>query len=135
MSAVKRFKDRIALVTGGASGIGRATAERFAAEGAGVAVADTNVALGQVTCREIESAGGRARFVEADVTRAADAERMVQEAVAAFGRLDILVTSAGASSQSPRCENVGSAPSCTSRQSAGCGGIGAVHTLAQPRVG
>ena len=91
----RRFEGRVALVTGGGSGIGRVTAVRLASEGAAVAVADIDPEGGKETCHEIEAQGGRALFVLADVTRAADAEKMVRETVKAFGRLDVLFTSAG----------------------------------------
>jgi len=95
MSYGHRFEGRAALVTGGASGIGRAVGVRLASEGAGVTVADINEENGRETCRGIEAAGGRALFVLADTTRAGDCERMVAETVKAFGRLDVLFTSAG----------------------------------------
>lgn len=92
---MRRFQGRVALITGGGSGIGRATAIRLASEGAAVVVADVNPKGGQETCRQIQALGERALFVLADVTRAADDERMVAETVGAFGRLDILLTAAG----------------------------------------
>ncbi len=95
MPGRERFEGRVALITGGGSGLGRATALRLASEGAAVVVADINPDGGRETCRLIGAEGGRALFVQADVTRAADAEKMVAETVEAFGRLDVLVPSAG----------------------------------------
>lgn len=85
-----RIEGRIALVIGAARGIGRAIAERFAEEGARIAIADTEAAAG----REAASAIG-GRFIEADVSIPADAERAVAETVAHHGGLDILVQNAG----------------------------------------
>jgi NAD(P)-dependent dehydrogenase (short-subunit alcohol dehydrogenase family) len=84
---------KVALITGAASGIGRATALTLAREGAAVVVADIDAPRGAETVAAIGNAGGRAHFVLADVTR--DAERMVEAAVQKFGRLDILVNNAG----------------------------------------
>lgn len=95
MQGRDRFGGRAALITGGASGIGLATAKRLAEEGAGVAIADINADAGREARRAIEKQGGRALVVVVDVTRAADNKRMVAETVKAFGRLDILVTAAG----------------------------------------
>ena len=95
MAEMRRFDGKVALVTGGASGIGRAVAMRLASEGADVAVADVDEVGGRQTCRSVEDSDGRALFVCADVTRATDAERMVAEAVGAFGRLDVLFPGAG----------------------------------------
>jgi NAD(P)-dependent dehydrogenase (short-subunit alcohol dehydrogenase family) len=89
------FNGRVALVTGGGSGIGRASALGFAQEGAAVAVVDIDEHGGAGTVAEIEDSGGRAIFVPADVTRAADAETMVARAVSAFGRLDFAHNNAG----------------------------------------
>ncbi len=84
-----------ALITGGASGIGKATALLFAKEGAAVSVADRDTALGQETVREIEGQKGQALFVATDVTRADDCKRAVQQTVARFGGLDVLLNNAG----------------------------------------
>ncbi len=90
-----RLSEKIALITGAASGIGRATAQLFAREGASVVVVDLDDAGGAETVRAIESAGGRASYVHADVSRAADCEQMVGHAEATYGRLDILFNNAG----------------------------------------
>jgi NAD(P)-dependent dehydrogenase (short-subunit alcohol dehydrogenase family) len=84
-----------ALITGGASGIGRATALLFAREGATVAVADLDEAGGQSVVQTIVDAGGQAIFVLCDVTQSADCERAVQLTVAELGGLDILFNNAG----------------------------------------
>lgn len=86
---------KIALVTGGGSGIGRATALTFAREGAKVVVADVVVAGGEETARLIKAAGGEASFVKADMAKAAEVEALVQKAVATYGRLDCAHNNAG----------------------------------------
>ncbi|MBI2015864.1 MAG: glucose 1-dehydrogenase [Candidatus Rokubacteria bacterium] len=90
-----RLKDKLALVTGGGTGIGLAIARRFAAEGASVAVCGRREAPLAAATAEIARAGGRALAVAGDVTRAADAERIVRAVVDAWGRLDVLVNNAG----------------------------------------
>jgi NAD(P)-dependent dehydrogenase (short-subunit alcohol dehydrogenase family) len=89
------IKGKVGVITGGSSGIGRATAERLAKEGAAIVVADLDEAGGAETVKRIERAGGRAVFVKADVTRLEDARRMLDTAVSKFGRLDILHNNAG----------------------------------------
>jgi NAD(P)-dependent dehydrogenase (short-subunit alcohol dehydrogenase family) len=86
---------KAALITGGASGIGRATALAFAREGARVLVADTNAAEGEKVAQAIDDAGGRALFQRTDVTQEADVAALVKRALDAFGRLDCAVNNAG----------------------------------------
>jgi len=93
-----KLKDKVALVTGAGAGIGRAIALRFAEEGASVMVADCNrspYASGEATVKMIKDAGGEASFVFADVSRAADTEKMVKATIDTYGKLDILVNNAG----------------------------------------
>ena len=86
-----RLKDKVALITGGGSGIGRETALLFAKEGAAIAVADVN----ERAAKETAAMLGKAIHVRADVSKAADCERMVQEVEKAFGRLNVLFNNAG----------------------------------------
>jgi NAD(P)-dependent dehydrogenase (short-subunit alcohol dehydrogenase family) len=90
-----RLRDQVALVTGGTSGIGRATALLFAQEGARVAITGRNDSRGQEVVAEVEQAGGQALFLRADVRFADECRRAVQGTVRAFGRLDILFNNAG----------------------------------------
>jgi NAD(P)-dependent dehydrogenase (short-subunit alcohol dehydrogenase family) len=90
-----RLADKVALITGGTSGMGRATAVLFAQEGARVAITGRNEARGREVVAEIEQAGGTAIFVRSDVRFAEDCRRAVEETLQAFGRLDILFNNAG----------------------------------------
>ncbi len=90
-----RLTDKVAIVTGSGSGIGRAGALALAREGARVAVSDINTDSGAATVESIRSAGGDARFIAADVSIAGDCERLVRETVAAYGALHILYNNAG----------------------------------------
>jgi NAD(P)-dependent dehydrogenase (short-subunit alcohol dehydrogenase family) len=94
-SNAMRLDDKVALITGATSGIGRATAVLFAEEGAAVAVVGRDADRGRAVEEQIRSTGGRAVFVGADVRRADDCERAVAETVDAFGRLDVLFNNAG----------------------------------------
>ena len=88
-----RFTDKVVLVTGAASGLGRVSANLFAQEGAKVVVSD--VSDGSHVVAEIEAAGGTATFVRADVSKEADVQAMIEAAVTAYGRLDVLYNNAG----------------------------------------
>ena len=90
-----RLEDKVAIITGAATGIGRAAARLFASEGAKVVVADRNVPAAQETVSLIGEQGGDAIFVQTDVSKAEQVEDMVKQAVAAFGKLDVLVNNAG----------------------------------------
>jgi 3-oxoacyl-[acyl-carrier protein] reductase len=92
-----RLADRAALITGAGSGIGRAASILFSEEGANVAVVDIDTKGGKETVEAIEGKGGKAIFIEADVSREPDAERMIASTMEAFGKLDILYNNAGIS--------------------------------------
>src|SRR5579859_2876360 len=95
MDMTGRFLGKVALITGGGSGMGRATALAFARDGARVVVADSNAEGGQETCRHIQDAAGAALFVLTDVSQAAAVEAMVNTALTAYGRLDCAFNNAG----------------------------------------
>src|SRR5215467_1163750 len=88
---------KVALVTGGASGIGRATALTFAREGAKLVIADMNADGGQQTVHMITENGGEATFVQVDVTSASAVEAMISKTVETYGRLDCAHNNAGIS--------------------------------------
>jgi NAD(P)-dependent dehydrogenase (short-subunit alcohol dehydrogenase family) len=90
-----RLKDKVALITGAGSGIGRESAFVFAREGAAVVVVDVNDAAGQETVATVEKDGGRAAYCRADVSKAGDCEEMIAFAEKEFGRLDVLFNNAG----------------------------------------
>jgi len=90
-----QLSGKVALITGGASGIGRATAELFVREGAAVVVADVNSAPGKAVADEIARAGGRTIFEPADVTLAADCRRLVERTIKEFGKINVLFNNAG----------------------------------------
>jgi meso-butanediol dehydrogenase/(S,S)-butanediol dehydrogenase/diacetyl reductase len=91
-----RLRGKVAIVTGAGSGIGRAIALRFAAEGASLLVNDLNADSASRVAKEIEAAGGSARAFPADVSDARQVEALIRAATSAFGRLDVLVNNAAA---------------------------------------
>ncbi len=95
-----RLNEKVAIVTGGAHGMGEAEARLFAREGAAVVIADLLVKEGEAVAADISASQGRARFIRTDVTSEADWQRLISETIASYGRLDILVNNAGISGSS-----------------------------------
>ena len=98
---MKRLDERVAVITGAASGIGRVTAARLANEGAVAVVTDVQDALGEESAAEITSSGGKASFVHHDVTSESEWQAVVKQVLADHGRLDILVNNAGMGDLAP----------------------------------
>jgi NAD(P)-dependent dehydrogenase (short-subunit alcohol dehydrogenase family) len=97
---------KVALVTGGSSGIGRATAVAFANEGATVVIASRRQAVAEDALRVIRQAGGSALWIEADVSQAAPAKAMVEQTLATFGRLDYACNNAGSAAKAGRTAEI-----------------------------
>ncbi len=100
-----RLKGKIALITGGGSGIGRATCLLFAGEGATVVVADYVAEGGHETVQQIKANGGKATFVQADVSKSADVQNMIATTVQTCGRVDVLFNNAGIEGPSAKIAN------------------------------
>lgn len=90
-----RLADKVCVITGGGSGMGRVAASMFAAQGAKVVVAEFDANAGEETVRLVKDAGGQAISVKADVSQEADAQAMIKAAVDTFGRVDVLYNNAG----------------------------------------
>lgn len=90
-----RVKDKVVIITGGGSGIGRETGILFAKEGAKVVIADVNEKAGAETVELIKNAGGEAFFARLDVSNREQAKQVVKETIAKYGRLDVLINNAG----------------------------------------
>ena len=90
-----RLKDKVALITGGTSGIGTATAIRFAQEGAAVAITGRNVERGEKVAQDITANGGEAIFIQSDVRLASDCRNAVERTLERFGKIDVLFNNAG----------------------------------------
>lgn len=98
---MRRFADQVAVVTGGANGIGAAAARRLAGEGAAIVVADLDLAAAQQIADGIQAEGGHARAVQVDVSRRAQVEAMLAAALAAFDHVDVLANIAGVAQFEP----------------------------------
>jgi len=91
----ERFRDTVAIVTGGARGIGRAIVERLAAEGARVALFDVDAGAGDAAASELRAAGRAVDFIQVDVTREADVQRGIRQVLDRHGHVDVLINNAG----------------------------------------
>lgn len=92
---MKKLENKIAIITGGAAGIGKAGAIKFAEEGAVVLIWDMNEEKGEATAKEIIKNGGKAEFIKVNITAFSDVEKATNDAIDAYGKIDILVNNAG----------------------------------------
>lgn len=121
------IKGRVAIVSGGSRGIGRATAKQFLEEGVRVMTCSRNGAESEATCKELAGeTGGEIRSIQADMTKAEDVQRLVDETMSAYGTVDILVNNAGTmySGRFDELTEEGLQSSSTPSSSAGCGRSG-----------
>src|SRR5262245_62093887 len=102
---MSRLKGKVAIITGGGSGIGRATCLLFARAGAKVVVADYVEEGGSTTVQQIKAAGGEAVFVQTDVSKSADVQNMIGATIHNYGRVDILFNNAGIEGPSAKLAN------------------------------
>ena len=89
------FEGKVAVITGAGMGIGKAIAIAFAEEGASIVVVDVNIDTGQETVKTIQNKGGRAIFIQADVSNSSDAQLIAVDTISSFERIDVLVNNAG----------------------------------------
>ena len=89
------FEGKVAVITGAGMGMGKAIAIAFAEEGASIVVVDVNIDTGQETVKTIQNKGGRAIFIQADVSNASDAQQIAVDTINSFERIDVLVNNAG----------------------------------------
>ena len=92
---MERFENKVVLITGGATGIGLATARRFAQEGAKVVIASRNEAAGQQAVADIQASGGEATFIQTDVTQEAQIEALIKQTTGTYGRIDAAFNNSG----------------------------------------
>lgn len=103
---MKRFKNKVALITGATSGIGESTAKAFAKEGASVVLVGRNIEKGKNIEQEIISTGAKATFIQCNVSNSEEVQKMVEKAVETFGKIDILFNNAGVMLQSMEIEKM-----------------------------
>ncbi|MBS4214388.1 glucose 1-dehydrogenase [Neobacillus rhizophilus] len=101
-----RLKDKVAIITGGGGGIGRATAIRFAQEGARLVIADYSEKAGAETVQLVNEIGGEAKFIQTDMSKPEDVQIMIQETIDTYGKLDILFNNAGVKSGEKKIPDV-----------------------------
>ena len=89
------LKDRVAIITGGAKGMGKGTALKFAEEGCAVIVCDIDVDEGRKVVDEVTVKGGKALAFKVDITKSGEIQQMVDQTIARFGKIDILINNAG----------------------------------------
>ena len=99
-----RLKNKVCIVTGASKGIGLACAERYAQEGAKVVMCARSADIGEQNAEKIRQAGGDAIFIQCDVSKKADVQRVVDEAVAHYGRIDVVLNNAGVNHRAPFLE-------------------------------
>jgi len=102
--SAQRLEGKVAIITGAGMGIGAETARVFAREGATVIIADINREAGEAVAKEIEQAGGKAIYVQTDVTSDESVKHVVETAVGQYGRLDVMFNNAGINFSKPTCD-------------------------------